>query len=318
MTLAELSDAQEAQVELLRALDSRGYDFVPVTPETHRRYLERADDPFATDLRGVFGWSQPFRERTIDRELLALMEPAGLLCPATDGWRSGARVSRILGRLFLHSPYPTTEADSVFLGPDSLRFVDFVLAALAEHGGFARLLDIGAGAGVGGISVAAEMGSGVIELAEINRKAIGYARVNALHAGVAATLIESDGLAAVEPGFDLAIANPPFMFDKDAPVYRSGGGMHGAELSLKWALDAARNVSPGGRVLLYTGSAIVGGRDRLREELEQAMPDLDCRLSWREIDPDIFGEELEKPAYRGVERIAAVGAVIEKGPLQRT
>jgi hypothetical protein len=37
-------------------------------------------------------------------------------------------------------------------------------------------------------------------------------------------------------------------------------------------------------------------------------------MRWRELDPDIFGEELGKPAYDDVERIAAIGAVVEKEP----
>ena len=65
-------------------------------------------------------------------------------------------------------------------------------------------------------------------------------------------------------------------------------------------------------MLLYTGVAIVDGRDALCEALERALPDLGCTLRYREIDPDIFGEELEKPPYADVERIAAVGAVVEK------
>jgi hypothetical protein len=65
-------------------------------------------------------------------------------------------------------------------------------------------------------------------------------------------------------------------------------------------------------VLLYTGSAIVEGRDGLRAALERALPPLGCTLGWREIDPDIFGEQLALPAYRSVERIAAIGAVISR------
>jgi hypothetical protein len=36
-------------------------------------------------------------------------------------------------------------------------------------------------------------------------------------------------------------------------------------------------------------------------------------LRYEEIDPDVFGEELEEEPYRNVERIAAVGAVIHAG-----
>jgi hypothetical protein len=100
--------------------------------------------------------------------------------------------------------------------------------------------------------------------------------------------------------------------DEGDRTYRHGGDLHGARLSLDWTLAAARRLEPGGRMLLYTGSAIVGGRDALRETLERTLPDLGCTLRYREIDPDVFGEELEKPAYAEVERIAVVGAVVAK------
>jgi hypothetical protein len=34
-------------------------------------------------------------------------------------------------------------------------------------------------------------------------------------------------------------------------------------------------------------------------------------LDLSEIDPDVFGEELDQPGYGQVERIAAIGAVIK-------
>ena len=40
--------------------------------------------------------------------------------------------------------------------------------------------------------------------------------------------------------------------------------------------------------------------------------DQGCSLHYEEIDPDIFGEQLDQPAYRDVERIAAVMAVLSK------
>ena len=123
---------------------------------------------------------------------------------------------------------------------------------------------------------------------------------------------ESDGVKQVEPGFDVAIANPPFIIDEDGPAYRAGGGMHGAELSRDWTLDAAAKLAPGGRVLLYTGSSIVDGRDGLRAALEEVLPALGCSLSYRELDPDIFGDQLDHPGYEEVERIAAIGAVVTK------
>ena len=307
-----MSSAEAAQLNLIEALRMRDYDFVPITPESQRRVLARPDRKVAQDLRDVFGWSLPFEEKTIDPEITALMRAGGLIDPHPVGLISTVRVSRVHNRLFLHSAFPTEDDDSVFLGPDSWRFIDFIRAELSQRGRYERLVDIGTGAGVGGISMAADLPSGRVELADINRKALRFARVNAASAGVNVNIVESDGLGAIAAGFDVAIANPPFIFEQDAPAYRRGGGMHGAELSRDWALQAAGKVAPGGLVLLYTGSPIVGGADLLRQRLEQRLPALGCTLSWREIDPDIFGEELAKPAYADVERIAAIGAVIEK------
>ena len=59
-------------------------------------------------------------------------------------------------------------------------------------------------------------------------------------------------------------------------------------------------------MLLYTGAAFTGGRAPLLDALRE----LDASVSVEEIDPDVFGEELEQPAYAEVERIAAIGAVI--------
>ncbi len=125
-------------------------------------------------------------------------------------------------------------------------------------------------------------------------------------------LVESPGLDHVKGEFDLVVANPPYIMDENDRAYRDGGGMHGAQLSLDWALAAAKRLQPGGHMIHYTGVAIVEGKDEFRATLERELPALGCSLRYRELDPDIFGEELDKPPYRDVERIAAVGAIIAK------
>ena len=88
--------------------------------------------------------------------------------------------------------------------------------------------------------------------------------------------------------------------------------MHGAELSLSWARAGSQRLRPGGRMLLYTGVAISGGRDVLKEALQRDAAALGCSLSYKEIDVDVFGDELDRPAYGQVERIAVVAAVLER------
>jgi methylase of polypeptide subunit release factors len=263
----------------------------------------------ARDLRGIFGWSLPFAPDLLPANIHEGLDASGLL-ETGERLKSKIRVSSIGDNLFAHSAFPTDDEDSVFLGPDSYRFVDFLRAELVRQPGVRRLVDIGAGAGVGAISASALLPGARITLTDVNSVALRYAQANARHAGLNVELLEGSGLDAVEGPFDLAIANPPFIIDSDGRAYRDGGDMHGGRLSIDWALEAARRVEPGGRVLLYTGSAILEGRDELREALERALPS-GATLRYRELDPDIFGEELDKPGYKEVERIAAVGAVIE-------
>ncbi|QPQ54246.1 methyltransferase [Allosphingosinicella flava] len=308
-----LDCGQLALLRLLEGLRAGGYRFVTVTPDSHRRILAREPGRLARDLRDIFGWNLPFRPASLDQALLGHLREANALDEAGEGLlKSRVRVSSLDELLFLHSAYPTEAEDSVFFGPDSYRFAAFLQAELKGRAAPRRIVDIGAGSGVGGIVAARALGLAAPVLTDINPAALRLAAVNACFAEVDVVSVEGSGLDGVGMPFDLAIANPPFIADGQSRAYRDGGDMHGAGLSLDWTVEAARRVERGGHVLLYTGSAIVSGRDRLRDALEEALPPLQCTLRYREIDPDIFGEELSLPAYAGVDRIAAVGAVIEK------
>lgn len=299
--------ADRALLDLLGLLDARGYGHVTPTPATHARVVARPGRARARDVNDVFGWSLPFDRELLDPELLHAADRAG----AIRGGRSTVRVSRLHGRLFLHSAYPTTDEHSVFLGPDSYRFADLVLHELR---GFcpARVADIGAGAGVGGLVAAEACPDARITLTDINPDALRFARINAAHAGVDVETVECAGLAGVEGPIDAALANPPYIVDPAGREYRDGGDLFGGRLSLDMAKEALNRVEPGGRVILYTGSAVVRGRDVLRDALVDLTGRAGASLRYRELDPDVFGEELDSPAYAQVDRIAVVAAVIAK------
>jgi len=301
-----------ALLSLLEGLAEADYRFVTPTPETHRRVLERSPGRVAGGLRDAFGWNLPFEPDLLPRPLHEALEQSDMMSREGRLCRSRVRVASLGDRLFLHSSYPTDEADSVFFGPDSYRYVRFLAAELPRLPSARRLVDIGAGSGVGAIMAAAMLPDSRITAADINPLALSFARINARHAGVELEAVETSGLDGVEGPVNLAIANPPFVADPAKRLYRDGGEMHGARLSLDWALAAARRIEPGGTVLLYTGSAIVEGRDGLREALGDRLSQLGCTLRYAEIDPDIFGELLDQPGYDDVERVAAVGAVIGK------
>lgn len=307
-----LSDqAEPALLDLLAALERIGYDFVPVTPATHARVIARPDKRQARNVRDVLGWSLPFARDVLPGAILEPLDRAGLVASADGLLKSRIRVGRLHERLIVHSAFPTVEDDAVFFSPDTLRFADFVRGELLRAGNVKRLVDIGAGAGSGAISAAAVVPGARLTLCDINPLALRLARINARHSGLEVETVEG-GVEAVRGDFDAAIANPPFMIDEDGRTYRDGGDMHGGRVSVDWAVETATRLHPGGRLLLYTGSAIVEGTDPLRAALEREVAALGCALRYRELDPDIYGEELERSAYADVERIAAIGAVIER------
>ena len=309
-----LDEADRALLDLLRNLKSTDYHFVTPTPATQARVLARPERTKARDLRDIFGWSLPFVPDLLPAELRAYLSRSGMLAERDELLRSKVRVSGLHSDLYLHSAYPTEAEDSVFFGPDSYRFADLVAAELGANppGPHARIADIGCGAGIGAI-VAAKIRPGARVIAtDVNPKALRLARINAVAAGVEIETIETSGLERVDAPLDTAMLNPPYIVDDAGREYRDGGGMHGGLVSLDLAVEAMEHLAPGGRVILYTGSAIVGGRDALAEALEAETQRRGFGLDYREIDPDVFGEELTKPQYRDVERIAVVGAIIRR------
>lgn len=296
---------------LLAALDARGYGFITITPASHARVAARWVG-LGAGLRDLFGWSRSVDPASIPTDVLAAMCETGVIEGCDGGIASTARVSRVRGRLFAHSAWPTEALDCVFLGPDSYRFAAFIAANLPAQRAGLRVVDIGTGAGVGGIVAADLLPGATLTMTDVNTRALDHARANAAHAGVAAEFVEASGLNGIDGAFDLALLNPPYIVDAHARAYRDGGGMLGAQLGLDLARAALAKLAPGGRLLFYTGSAIVGEVDALRAALSEAVTSAGATLAYGELDPDVFGGELGEPAYATVDRIALVGAVIDR------
>jgi methylase of polypeptide subunit release factors len=302
----------DALCALLRQLSQHRYRFVTVTPLTHARVVARADRRYAQNLHDVFGWSLPFTADVVGNELLQTMRDAGILLAEAGAYRSALRVSSLGDTLFLHSAYPTSAADSVFFGPDTYRYANFVNANLPAARPALRCADIGCGSGAGAIAAAAWLAQSQWQLTDINPLALELAAINAKQAGFTMQTVLSDVLADVDGRFDLLICNPPYLADDQQRAYRHGGADLGRALSLRIAREAFERLEVGGRLLLYTGVAIVDGVDPLLGELSVLFDGIDCRWSYRELDPDVFGEELERPVYAQADRIAAVGLVVER------
>lgn len=298
-------------------LRTRGYAFTTVTPETHRRVV--ANNPLCGDiLRDVFGWNRSFAIDDLDASVSDAMQRARMLDAVGQSEslrRSGVRFASLGDELFAHSAFPTESSQSVFFGPDSYRFAHLIERTLAAHRHpVRRIVDIGCGSGVGGL-IAARMVRNPVQLvlADINPLALRFAEGNARLAGIDdAHCVLSDVFGSIDGDADVIVSNPPYLTDAKERLYRHGGAHFGAELSLRILRESLTRLRPHGVLVLYTGSAIVDGIDTFQTRALHVLraPEFDFRYA--ELDPDVFGEELDRKHYAAVERIAAVGLVVTR------
>jgi methylase of polypeptide subunit release factors len=299
---------------LISFLKRENYQFVTPTPATHHRNNQRPENKRTLSLADAFGWSRPFKRSLIPEPLFELLTDSAILSECAAGWKSSVRASTLDGDLFLHSAFPTNSADAVFFGPDTYRFARAIKHNLSsEPRQLGRALDLGCGSGAGGVVVAKNALCREVVLTDINDTALQMSRLNAEAAGlISVATIQSDLFANVDGDFDMIVANPPYLNDPLQRAYRHGGGELGSELSCRIAQSAIDRLLPGGTLLLYTGSPIVGGVDRLLQAVQQDLAGCDMPWSYEEIDPDVFGEELETSPYSAVDRIAAVVLTVRK------
>jgi len=292
----------DALLALGRLLRDSGYRFVTVTPASHARVNSRPENAVARSVRDVFGWSRPFPRTLLSDEMLSLLDSAGCLIEDGELLKSTVRFSTRDDMIFVHSAFPTTGADAVFFGPDTYRYLSLLerLAPTAK-----RAIDIGAGSGAGGLFIANACGS--VVLSDVNDVALRYSRINAELNDISnVEIVKSNVLREVDGDFDLIIANPPYLIDDDARLYRDGGGTFGERLSLEIVRQSLARLTSGGRLILYSASAIVDGVDTFRKAVDPLLTEKSADIRYSELDPDVFNEELDREAYRRAERIAVI------------
>ena len=299
--------AKDALLELRRRLKAADYRFVTVTPATHARVLARPCE--RPDLRDIFGWSRSFIEADLEPQLLECLERSGTLERGGEQRRSLVRVASLREDLLLHSAYPTVQNDAVFFGPDTYRFVRFLRQRIPDlPSAPAWIVDMGTGSGAGAIAAARLLPRARITGVDLNPAALKLAAINVEAAGVAVEV----HAAELPSGADLVIANPPYIMDGQRRAYRDGGALLGGEVALSWARQALDGMAAAGTMLLYTGASVVDGRVPLVDALERLCADAKAAIDVDELDPDVFGEELDQPGYAEIERIAIIAATIRK------
>lgn len=309
---------QQALLYLLAFLKEQDYHFTTITPLSHQRILERKKNEIYKHrtLQDIFGWNLGFKKTDLDPVLFELLQEHQLLQLQQGQYLSQVRVSSLDNELFIHSVFPTTQQDAVFFGPDTYRFVYHLKQYLAtQPRPFKQAVEICCGTSAAAISLARHFPDvNEIMVADLNPKALLYSQINISFAGLNHIHpVQSNLFSNLEGNFDLIFANPPYLIDPDQRQYRHGGNkLDGGDLSFRIIKEGLQRLNSGGRLFLYTGVTVNEQGNLFLQHLKDLMKQHQNIIwSYEEIDPDIFGEELEQPAYQHVERIALALIKIE-------
>lgn len=309
-----INDRDKALLTLGLELKHGGYRFTAVTPATQCRVNVR-EPTLSTSPEEIFGWSRSFCRGDLPERQIELLAEAGELEKSGSQLRSRVRYSTLGRQIFVHSAYPTDTADAVFFGPDTYRFARLVRQSLPQSDRPLRILDLGAGSGAGGLHAAALLPRAFssIVLSDVNPRALRFSGINArLNEIDNVETVESNLFENIENSFDVIMTNPPYLVDPLKRLYRHGGGMLGSELTVQIVRHSLNHLTPTGRLIVYSGSAIVHGVDQLQRSLDPFINKPNLHFHYEEIDPDVFGEELDHPPYDRADRIAVIGLIVDR------
>ena len=156
------------------------------------------------------------------------------------------------------------DARALIPRPETEELVSLILKEKGKLNQPTRILDVGAGSGVIGISLAAELeNTSEVVLADISSDALALAKENAEALEAQVTLVESDLFSHLEGTFDLIVANLPYVPERDReslapelahdPDLALFSGPDGMDLIKKFLSEVGNYLNPGGKVAMEVG-----------------------------------------------------------------
>ena len=173
--------------------------------------------------------------------------------------------------------------------PETEQLIELLISQFKPETAFSRMVDVGTGSGVIALTLAAEFPKAEIVGADISEDALMLARENAERLGLVdrVRFLRSNLLADVQPGFDLIVANLPYVSTEDRqnlsrevlhdPEVALFAGARGDELVRQLIAQAPSWLRPGGILAMEIG---IGQS----ETLLAALSEKNYRDIWTEKD----------------------------------
>ena len=166
----------------------------------------------------------------------------------------GEPVAYILGTRGFWRREFYVSSDTLIPRPETETLIETVMPFLSHT---SRVLDLGTGCGVLGLTLASETGAHVL-MTDVSCDTLRVARRNAANLKIDVRLRRSNWYDAIEGTFDCIVSNPPYVASRDKhlqngdllfePVVALDGGIDG--------LDALRHVVGEAPAYLYTGGRL--------------------------------------------------------------
>lgn len=174
----------------------------------------------------------------------------------------GVPLQHVLGVVSFHHRDFKSDARALIPRPETEELAEWILSM--PMGDDLKVLDMGCGSGVLGLTLAAERPSWQVTLADVSEDALELAKENAAALGIGnARLLRSDLFSVIDGEFDGIVANLPYVPESERaslsrevmhdPALALFGGVDGLDVIRRFIPEAFRRLKPGAWLVLEIG-----------------------------------------------------------------